>query len=823
LLLGGILKGSQGAPPESPARASAKRTVSEDAPAAARQRFREAAQLLRQGYTENALAAVREGLKVAPESVEGWNLLGLVYGQQKEYAPAVAALERALKLDPRSTKTHTNLGSIYFAQDKLDLSEKEFRASLRQDPRDRDANYNLGMVLLARAQPERALAFLKRITPPDDSSQIALIEAYFQNREPAQALRLARAVSEQARNDVRPHFSIGVLLAREKQYDPAIHELELADALSPGTPEILHNLGQAYLRREKYDKAEEALNRALSLSPDSPDTLYLLAEVYAAEQKDLQALELLLRARKLAPENTDIIFLLGRLSMMQSYYEDAIQVLEEGVKVAPRRPDLRAALGESYFSTGKVDKAIEEFQKLIELDPSAPSYAFMGLCYRHLGRFEDARKYLNEGLKKNPQNAACLYNLGFIDSKQGNYAGAEKVLEQSLRASPNYSDALYELGKVKMAEKKYDEAIPLFRKCSKLATRTAQVYYNLAAAERHAHLDEAADRDLKVFETLSKDASNAPYPFQHFLEALNQRVDLPPGQRAEIDLEELLRMDARSPNQPRTLYLLAETYLKLDCVPEARQRIAQLDQASGGDVRTALGVGTLLARYGMFSDAIQHFQAALAGDSASDDAKYNLANAYFEVQDYRHALEAILHCSPQGQEDEATLTLMGDIYAHLGRTSEATAVFEKAIAKNPDNDRHYLSLALTQLRSGNAAAARGALQRGLDRAPDSGAILWGLGILSVLQGENERAEDFLRRALDLMPEWHGSYLALETFYTQTGQADKAQETLKREARTFPRSGRVPTADAASPKFHALSPEGRQQFLQEALSLADDIF
>ena len=39
---------------------------------------------------------------------------------------------------------------------------------------------------------------------------------------------------------------------------------------------------------------------------------------------------------------------------------------------------------------GKMESAIEQFQKLIELDPSARSYAFMGLSYRHLGRFDEA-------------------------------------------------------------------------------------------------------------------------------------------------------------------------------------------------------------------------------------------------------------------------------------------------------------------------------------------------------------------------------------------------------------------------------------------------
>lgn len=831
LVLGGIIQALQASASEASSasvtelfpQTTAERAASQKLSAAAQERFREAQQLLRQGYAGNALAAVREGLKLAPESVEGWNLLGLAYAQQKDYTQAVAALDHALKLDPRSTKTLNNLGNCYFVQGKLDLSEREFRAALRLDPSDRDANYNLGMVLMARGRAGAAIPFLKRVRPPDSSSQIALIRAYFQNQEPAEGLALARRASEQGRDDVQLHFSIGVLLAREKQYDPAIHELELADALSPGTPEILHNLGQAYLRREKYDRAEEAVNRALSLSPNSPDTLYLLAQVYAAQQKDLQALELLLRARKLAPQNTDVIFLMGRLSMMQSYYEDAIQVLEEGIKIAPRRPDLRAALGESYFSTGKADKAIEEFHTLIELDPSARSYAFMGLCYRHLGRFAEAGKYFNEGLKKNRQNAVCLFNLGFMESKQGNYAQAEKLLEQSLRANPNYSDTLYELAKVKMAEQKYDEAIPLLRRCANLATKPAQVYYKLAAAERHAHQDEAADRDLKIFETLSKDASNLPYPFQHFFEALNQRMELPPEKKAEIDLEELTQMDTRSPNQPRTLYLLAETYLKLGRAEEARERIAQLDRASGGDVRTMLGSGTLLARHGMFAEAIRHFQGALAVDPASDDAKFNLANAYFQGQDYPRALEAIVHCSPQAQEDETTLALMGDIYAHLGRAPEAAAVFERAIAKNPDNDQSYLSLAMSELRSGNTPAAVETLKRGLRRAPDSGRALWGLGILAALQGENERAEDFLRKALDLMPDWQGSYRALETFYSETGQVNKAREMVEREAKIFPHPGRSPAADAPPAKPHALSPEARRRFLQEALSLADDIF
>ena len=98
-----------------------------------------------------------------------------------------------------------------------------------------------------------------------------------------------------------------------------------------------------------------------------------------------------MRAQKLAPKNTDTLLLMARLSMKQSFYEDAIPQLSEAIKIDPRRADLHAALGESYFTVGKVLEAFEEFKSLLGLDPSARSYAFMGLYYRHLGRFEEVR------------------------------------------------------------------------------------------------------------------------------------------------------------------------------------------------------------------------------------------------------------------------------------------------------------------------------------------------------------------------------------------------------------------------------------------------
>ena len=93
--------------------------------------FVEAESLLRQGSVAEAKVKIEEQLKLNPSSVEGYNLLGIAYGSEKDYANALEAFQHALKLDPNSARTHNNLGNVYVAQEKFDLAEKEFGQVLR--------------------------------------------------------------------------------------------------------------------------------------------------------------------------------------------------------------------------------------------------------------------------------------------------------------------------------------------------------------------------------------------------------------------------------------------------------------------------------------------------------------------------------------------------------------------------------------------------------------------------------------------------------------------------------------------------------------------
>jgi tetratricopeptide (TPR) repeat protein len=785
-------------------------------------------QLIRQGLLDQAKTEIQEQIARQPKSVEAYNLLGIICVEQKDFPCAQDAFQHALQLRPGSAPARNDLGNVYVAEGKADLAAKEFRIILRSDPANRDANYNLGLLLLSRNQSSQALLHLERVHPANMATRLNLIRAYLQAGKTAEGLGEANRLSNENKGDVQLHFTLGAVLVSAKQFHRAQLELEQANALEPENAEILYELGDAYLNGGDAGKADAAASRALKLKPDSPEILYLLAQVYQQEKRTIDALDVLVRAHKLAPENVDVIFLLARVSMTQNYFEDAIPLLESGIQLASKRPDLRAALGESYFMAGKAEKAIEVFQTLVELDPAARSYAFLGLAYRHLGRFEEATKYFQAGLKQDPHNVSCLFNLGYIEEHQGHPARAEVLFQQVLRLDPDLPEALLETANLRMESKKYEQAAALLRKYVKVSREPSTGYYKLAMVERSLHQMEAALRDLNVFQTLSKNTPAGPYPFQNLFEYVDNRSSLAPRAQAEMDLAQLADEIHKHPDQPENLYLLAEAHLKLGNVEQARSAVAQLDQLSVRDYRTQTGVGVLFARYHLYDDAIQHFQAALRANPESDDVKFDLADACFRKRAYRQALEAAQQVSPEGQHDTAYLALLGDIYAHLG-DERASAIFQDAIARNPDNDQYYLSLAMTQLRSGKVDAAAETLQKGVARNPASGKILWGLGLVAVLQGKTPEAAEDLQRAVDLLPEWPGGYSTLGVFYYQTGEIDRAREMLNRFKGSNVAGGfdvsRIEQALSLAPASESsldkpMPMAARQQFLQFALSIAD---
>src|SRR5207247_6628877 len=82
-----------------------------------------------------------------------------------------------------------------------------------------------------------------------------------------------------------------------------------------------------------------------------------------------------------------------------------------------------------------------------------------------------------EGLKKDPHNSSCLFNMGYMEERQGNHRAAEQFFQAALRSNPDFSEALLELANLRIANKRFEEAADLLRKFVRVSRSPASGYY----------------------------------------------------------------------------------------------------------------------------------------------------------------------------------------------------------------------------------------------------------------------------------------------------------------------------------------------------------
>jgi tetratricopeptide (TPR) repeat protein len=720
---------------------------------AGQDQFRMAQDLLMRGDLTGALQAATDGLRSEPRSVEGLNLLGIIYDRQGQFDRAEESFHAALRLDPAASATHNNLGNHYLLVHKADRAEQEFRQTLQLHPQNATANFNLGSLLLARGEARAGVGFLERVHPLDPEAGLALVAGYLDLGEKQRALTLATKLSSDAGNNAQMHFSLGVTLGSKHQYEPAIRELEAANAQMPGTFEVGYNLGQAYLRSGKYDQASASLRAILDRRPDSVPALCLLAEAHSGRHDYAGALRELQRAHEIEPRNTDVYFLTAQICAAHGLYSEASSILSEALTLAQPKPELRAALAQSYFDAGKRDQAIAEFERMVKEDPSAGSLALLGRALERMGRFEEAKRALESGLAKDPHNAVCLYVRGTIADKEGDQAAAATYLAAAVKAAPDFGDPLYLLGKVKLRQQKVAEAAALLRRATAASPGSAKVYYELALAERRMGRPEPAAAALRQFAELS-----------------NRR------KTEQSDLRQALANAAQlqQTSDPRSVCLLVDAYLRSGLVDKAQEAAAGLGDAGEPELRAQIAVGTLFAKYRYYRQAAQQFERVLTRRPESLDAKYDLALASIQSGQFERAL-AVLLSVPEPERKNDYDALVGDADLHAGRLAEAAAELKSAIEKNPENDQYIALLAMVHLKAGSALEAGETLRAGLARLPQSGLLYWARGVAHGVAKEPNAAQQDLLRAIDLMPEWQGGYAVLKALYLGTGQAPQAAE------------------------------------------------
>jgi Flp pilus assembly protein TadD len=81
------------------------------------------------GHRQEAIDELTKGIKLAPNSADGPNALGVIYGRMGRMDEAIAEMKKAVALGPQSAEYHYNLGRAYAATSRFDDALFQFKAA----------------------------------------------------------------------------------------------------------------------------------------------------------------------------------------------------------------------------------------------------------------------------------------------------------------------------------------------------------------------------------------------------------------------------------------------------------------------------------------------------------------------------------------------------------------------------------------------------------------------------------------------------------------------------------------------------------------------
>lgn len=132
-----------------------------------------AAALAEAGDDDGAIAEYEYVLKLAPDSAEAHNDIGLLFLSRREPVRAFAAFTTAARLDPLSAAAQYNMGLVHATRGDPRAAEAAYREALARDPRLVEAWGNLAAILASTNRRSEAIAALESLLRVDPAVEVA--------------------------------------------------------------------------------------------------------------------------------------------------------------------------------------------------------------------------------------------------------------------------------------------------------------------------------------------------------------------------------------------------------------------------------------------------------------------------------------------------------------------------------------------------------------------------------------------------------------------------------------------------------------------------
>jgi len=777
--------------------------------------------LLLKGDLNEADFYARRAVELAPDNPRAWFLKGTLTRSLGDTAAALRDFERAVRALPAYLPAQIARVSAQLELGRLEQAQAAAEESVTAYPRDPRTLYLKAVVQARRQAMDEARETLKQTEALIFQLPRELIEGHpptlllagmvsYSLKHWPQATAYLRLFLEKYPDTVGPRTLLAQIYLQRDQVEEAVKLLEPALGLAPGDQKVLSLLAEAYMRDRQYVKASNFLQQAI----DAGDDNLVLRTQRAVNQFGLgrkaQSIEELGAVFESNSEYENAGATLVVLDLKERRYDEAVTVAR---KLLEGRPDNLTYLnlyGVAQLAAGNPEVARWAFMLAATLDwrflPAQLNLAELELREQRPGAARDRLRLL---LARNPDQVSAILMLARAFEMQGDHEQAKDWAQRAVGADPGAVPVAVYLTDLLLKMKQAENALQTAQSIELRAADPDDL--GLLAALSRAYIANGRRATAQV--VLQRGSSLAGYNAAILLEIATL-------QRQAGDLNGAIwSLEKAVAGQPRflpTRLKLGEIYAEVGKLNQAEELALALSKDFPTEPYGEHLLGTTARARGDDAGALEHFTRALKLRESPVLAvrTYETLRA---VQGTGAAIDYLKRWVDKHPDDEIARQALAEGLQRGGRLAEAKEIYQRALARTPDNATVLNNLALIYAQEGSPKAIE--LARRAHELLPAPEITDTLGWVLVQGGQVEDGLNYLREAqaraaADASVGYHIAY-ALD----RLGRREEALRELKivfQKEKDFPEreaagtlrrrleSGAAPSEGRRDPGFDPLA-------------------
>jgi tetratricopeptide (TPR) repeat protein len=437
--------------------------------------------------SECAAQAFQAGLKMEPNSPRLPYLLGLSLFTAGKLEESVAPLQHSVEQHPKEERAHLLLASALAGLGRGKEAFVEWQAALRIDPHSKMAMDGIAKILLNAGDNETVIAQLTE-TQLDENLTLDLATAYGRTGQFNEA---ARVLTEGIKTYPNSAAITSLLVSDDvklSRFDEADKVAEQLASRNPHDIEAQRVYLHVLVFNAENQTAVPLARKLLALAPHDADFLYLngvlerTAGDFAAAHKHLE------ESARLNPNQYSTRYNLGYTLEQLQDFAGAKEQLQKAIELDPADPESRFELAKVLRKLGETDAAQQQlvlYQKLVKDKSDHTIAAQKSTQAAEAARAGDKQKaaaLYREAIAALPDNAGLPYQLALVLSDLNDIDGERAALEQAVKIDPNFALAQYQLGILDSRNGDTGSAEQHFRLALKASPGYVQAWIALAAA-----------------------------------------------------------------------------------------------------------------------------------------------------------------------------------------------------------------------------------------------------------------------------------------------------------------------------------------------------